>query len=170
MNFQGSTEALSHLSYLIGVLDNQDYCRPIKALSDSSIGQHCRHIIEFFQCLLDGADSGIVNYEKRKRNKMIESDRNYALFCLEKINYEMLSKDFLKNLLLEIDNDEENQDGEFVQTTFGREVSYNIEHTVHHLAIIKIGVNIILPGLDLPENFGVASSTVRFQKKTLNQL
>ncbi len=54
------TESLNQLS-------NDEYIQPSKILFDASIGQHVRHIIELFLCLEKGYESGVVNYEKRKR-------------------------------------------------------------------------------------------------------
>src|SRR5438128_328016 len=56
-----------------------------KLLSQSSIGQHVRHIIELFVCLEDGYTSGTVNYEKRKRDRRIETDKDLAMGLLNKI-------------------------------------------------------------------------------------
>jgi hypothetical protein len=44
-----------------------------------------------------------------------------------------------------------------------RELVYNIEHVVHHMALVKIGLKELLPDLDLPDDFGVAVSTIRYQ-------
>jgi len=42
-----------------------------------------------------------------------------------------------------------------------RELQYNIEHAVHHLAIIKIGVKTLEDSFKLDDNFGIAASTIR---------
>jgi hypothetical protein len=52
-----------------------------------------------------------------------------------------------------------------IPTSFNRELVYLIEHTIHHLAIIKIGLNEAFPTIEIPENFGVAYSTIRFKEK-----
>lgn len=44
---------------------------------------------------------------------------------------------------------------------------YNIEHTIHHLALIKVGLKLVYPDLDLPNHFGVAPSTIKFQQAQL---
>ncbi len=51
-------------------------------------------------------------------------------------------------------------------SSFHREVAYNIEHAIHHMALLKVAVNQTLHYIQLPENFGVASSTVRYQEST----
>jgi len=52
-----------------------------------------------------------------------------------------------------------------IKTNALRELAYNIEHAIHHMAIIKIGINEVSPYILLPSAFGVASSTIRHLKK-----
>ncbi|MDX1476670.1 MAG: hypothetical protein R3301_03155 [Saprospiraceae bacterium] len=51
-----------------------------------------------------------------------------------------------------------------MDSSLERELIYNIEHTIHHLAIIKIGLAIIAPDIPLPAHFGVAPSTVKYKQ------
>ena len=39
---------------------------------------HTRHIIEFYQCLIEQASEGQINYDSRKRDVRIESDPAFA--------------------------------------------------------------------------------------------
>ena len=71
-------------SYLKG-LDSERYQAPLELFSGSSIGQHTRHIIEFFQCMLAQQDKGVVQLCKRVRNHSIESDPDFASQCLSQI-------------------------------------------------------------------------------------
>ena len=50
-------------------------------------------------------------------------------------------------------------------TSLKRELIYNIEHAVHHMAIIKIAIKESLPHIALPEDFGIAYSTIKYQKE-----
>ena len=47
-------------------------------------------------------------------------------------------------------------------SSYSREILYAIEHAVHHMAILKIGVNLEFKKVTVPPNFGVAESTVRY--------
>jgi hypothetical protein len=48
-------------------------------------------------------------------------------------------------------------------TNYYREIVYNLEHTIHHMALIRVGLK-ELASIELPENYGVASATVKHKK------
>ena len=50
-----------------------------------------------------------------------------------------------------------------------REVVYTLDHTVHHLAIIKIAIQVELNHIELDQNMGIAPSTLRNTKKVCVQ-
>jgi hypothetical protein len=142
-------------------LTQEQYVKPCKTLFNASIGQHVRHIIELFQSLLSGYEEGIVNYEHRKRDVNIETNKEVALQLLKNI-YENVDKPN-KGLTLTTCYDEHSSDTMNVITNYHREVIYNLEHAIHHMALIRIGVNEV-SDIKLSENFGVAASTIKHQK------
>jgi len=149
------SESLHHLS-------DEQYVQQSKTLFKATIGQHVRHIIELFVCLEAGYESGLVNYEKRKRDILIEKNKDFAQVLLQKI-YNGLERPN-KKLLLESNYDEHNIETITVATNYYREIIYNLEHTVHHMALIRVGINEV-SNMKLPANFGVASSTVKHRNK-----
>src|SRR5271154_6271961 len=148
------------LSESIDQLSEAQYSQPISILSNGTIGQHVRHIIELFVCLENGYISGVVNYENRKRDKRFETNKDVARELLQLI-YKKLDKSN-KELLLETSCDEHSAKKIKVATNYYREIIYNLEHTVHHMALIRIGFNEIL-NIDSPESYGVASSTIKYR-------
>jgi hypothetical protein len=151
----------TQLSLSLDQLSAEQYSMPCTNLSNSTIGQHVRHIIEMFQCLENGYVSGIVNYENRKRDSNIETDKILACDLLKSINQGLGKHD--KNLVLEgVYNDDSTELMQF-PTNYYREIVYNLEHTIHHMALIRVGLK-ELNGLDLPESYGVASATVKHKK------
>ena len=64
-------------------------------------------------------------------------------------------------ITLEIDYSINGSQKQIMNTTLERELAYNIEHAIHHMAILKIGVRTIAPGTDIPDGFGIAVSTLR---------
>jgi hypothetical protein len=144
-------------------LDDEAYARPLDLLSGSSTGQHTRHIIEFFQCLLEQRVEGAINYDARRRNPAIEQWTDAAAKALEEIAQGIRAVPPKEALHLAVAYDGAAEPTEVVDTTFEREIVYNIEHTIHHLAMIKIGLRTVAPELELPRAFGVAPSTIRYQ-------
>lgn len=52
-----------------------------------------------------------------------------------------------------------------VNSTLLRELLYVMDHSIHHMALIKIGINVNFPQIHLNENFGIFSSTIKFTNK-----
>lgn len=152
-------------------LPEVDYRRSLEILSGSSVGQHVRHILEFYQCLEEGYDSAEVNYDARKRNLQMEQSPGYSIQKLEEFEFFIKSADSQKSLVLFYSYDEiEVQEVQSIISSLDRELLYNLEHAIHHMAIIKIGIKSIHPDFMFPENFGVASSTVRHQQHVHSKL
>jgi hypothetical protein len=151
------------LSGTLEKLTDEQYVYKSATLSNATIGQHVRHIIEMFICLEDGYDQGVVNYEKRKRDVKIETDRAFAGSLLKKI-YNGLSREN-KELVLEATYNEDSNEHILFNTNFYREIAYNLEHTIHHMALIKVGVREVNADLVIPESFGVAASTIKHRKE-----
>lgn len=141
-------------------LSPQQYVQQSNNLFKATIGQHVRHIIELFICLQQGYQAGIVDYGKRKRDPRIELDKELARQLLA-IYGSVRLRD--KPLLLETGYDENSGKSLVVETTYLREVLYNLEHTIHHMALIRIGINEVSE-IVVPEEFGLAPSTIKYRK------
>jgi len=139
-------------------LSTEQYTQPSKSLFNATIGQHVRHVVELFQCLENGYETGLVNYEQRKRDKNIETDKYLAIQLLQGISDRLVRDD--KMILLEMSYDDTSHEKIIVNSNYNREVVYNLEHTVHHMALIRVGVSEV-SDLILPDSFGVASSTMK---------
>ncbi|MFM1771398.1 MAG: hypothetical protein RLZZ71_540 [Bacteroidota bacterium] len=149
---------LSELSHVIGQLHHDDYSKPLPVLSNSTIGQHTRHSIEMFQCLLKGYNQGNFSYDHRQRDLQLETDVSFAQNQIKQICIEMnlpnkalTSSYYLGESTME------------VETNFFRELVFNLEHCIHHNALIRIGVN-ATSDIVMSEHFGVAPSTMEYRK------
>lgn len=150
---------LEQIQYVLDGLTNEQYTQPVKVLSQSTIGQHTRHILEFFTELNKGYENGTVDYDKRIRNHAIESDKFFAVNTLQQIISELVKPD--KELMLRVAYGTAHS--LTVPTNYFRELVYNMEHAVHHMALIRIGAEAITD-IEIPAGFGIAASTLKFRK------
>jgi len=159
---QAVNNVFVQLSTTIDKLSQEQYIQPCRTLLNSTIGQHVRHIIELFQCLENGYDEGLVNYEKRKRDVLIETNKLFATELLSEVHSGLNRAN--KTLNLEACYDDQLDFPITISTNFYREIAYNLEHTIHHMALIRIGISEIAD-ISLPAEFCVASSTLKFRKE-----
>lgn len=158
------TNILDQLEEAVRQIEPSHFSQPIELLSMSSVGQHIRHTLEFFICLESGFGSGLVNYDKRSHDKLIESDKFLALNAIRNIRLFINGQNNDKPLRLEVGYDLAREQYITINTNFARELVYNIEHAVHHMALIKIGVREAAPYVQLPSDFGIAASTIRYKE------
>ncbi|MBI3219648.1 MAG: DinB family protein [Bacteroidetes bacterium] len=155
---------LNQLSRLVEQLRDNDLLTPSRTLNNSTIGQHLRHTLEFFICLEEGYTKGLVNYDKRNHDKLIETDKFIALGTIQQIIDFVNQQQQDQPLKLEVGYHPTSDESVIVETNYFRELTYNIEHAVHHMAIMKIGIHEVAPYITLPADFGVAVSTLRYHQ------
>ena len=156
-------DLLIQLNQIIESCRDEDFSRPLPELSDATFGQHIRHTLEFFICLFDAKNNGVVNYDQRKHDTLIETDRKLAQSVIVSIG-DFLDKnqdDF--ELTFEANYAIKEGTNDQMKSSFYRELAYNIEHAIHHMALLKVAVKQSLGYITLPEHFGVASSTIRYR-------
>lgn len=152
-------KTLNELSGLLSQLSDDDYCCPCHDLGNATIGEHTRHIIEMFQCLENQYKSGIVNYDNRKRDYLIQTNTAFAKECIATILNQVDKKNKELQLQQIVDGEEL-----LIQSNYQRELLYNLEHCIHHQALIKVAI-IQSNSLAIDENFGVARSTIEYRKQ-----
>ncbi|TBO43592.1 DinB family protein [Pedobacter kyonggii] len=155
------TNLLEQLHGIIGGLTNTEFTHPLTILSGSTIGQHGRHILEFYLELNKGYAIGEVDYDRRERNHAVENDKEVAQQCLREIICSLGKPD--RKLVLVVNYDAEESQSIRIQTNYYRELIYNLEHTVHHMALIRIGIGAI-SAIEIPAGFGIAASTLKYRQ------
>ena len=149
-------EALEECKNVLRQLSDSKYSEKVDALSNASIGEHVRHFIEFYRCLISQSLSGRINYGLRKRDKAVQNDPIEAIKAIEEIQSAIAGL----NLNDPLDLIDHSNGSLKIQTNMGRELQYNFEHTIHHLAIVGIGLKLIAPNIRISSYFGVAPSTI----------
>ncbi len=159
-------ENLNEIKEMIGSIESSHYTYKSSLLSNSSIGQHVRHILEFYICLIEGESTKVVNYDKRKRNLTIETDLNFTIEVIQSITAKLDSlagQDF--PLTLEASFDNKSNELLVIPSSFSRELAYCLEHSIHHQALIKIGLIELNCCDNINSNFGVAPATIKHKEE-----
>ncbi|HLV23493.1 MAG TPA: hypothetical protein VKY36_01780 [Moheibacter sp.] len=154
-------ELLEKIAFVTQQLKPEEYAEPLPLLMNNSIGKHIRHILDLMECLCASHLSGELNYDMRNRDQQIETSPqatslkiNYLRNSINNLNEEKKIKLKQKISGLEV----------LLETHTNREILYNIEHSVHHLAIIRMGIEHYFPHIELPKNFGIAHSTAQHRE------
>jgi hypothetical protein len=151
------------INAILEELQPHEYRRQLPEFEGSSLGQHFRHILEFFQCLEKGIRSGTVDYAARERNLLYEDNPNIAASAFESFADELPSLDTAKGL--QVSAEFGGQERPAYSSTVGRELMFVYDHAIHHLAIIKIGLLCHFPHVRADRDLGVSPSTIKARVK-----
>lgn len=146
------------LAELLKQLSPHEYRTPCAAIGGSSIGEHIRHVIEMYQILESGYEAGTVDYSLRERNRRLETETDYALSKINALRTQLDKPDKPLELV-----DHTDGNGYRIRTNYYRELLYNLEHSIHHQALIKVASREC--SVVVSENFGVARSTVEYRRQ-----
>jgi uncharacterized damage-inducible protein DinB len=153
---EANLDVLEQLCSVATKLEDSCWTRPAGNLR---IGPHVRHVIEFYQCFLDGLDRGEIDYDSRRRNANIENSRPAALRALKSVREQLREVSRVRlDIEIRVCEDEAS-----LQSTVGRELSCLLNHTIHHMALIAIALNLF--GVRVDRTFGVAPSTLRYREQ-----
>ena len=154
-------EDLTDLRQLVDLIPVDTYTFKSPMLADSTIGQHVRHVLEFYGCVLHGDADTTVNYDKRERSHELENDPIAASIYISRL-IELLGVDMEdRPLLLEADFSTTGDISKSLVSSLYRELAYCLEHSIHHKALIKVGLLAQGKAHLIPQDFGVAASTIR---------
>lgn len=157
----GARESLRQGRELLEKMDANLYGRSCPQAFDATIGQHFRHCLDHFDMFLRQIDLGEINYDLRERQPGLETSPVQALDKIRSIegSISALDEDRLArrvNLSAGVGDEAVH----LCESTVARELYYVTAHAIHHYALIAVIANHL--ELELPENFGVAPSTVAY--------
>lgn len=134
----------------------------------AGVGGHFRHCIDFYNGFLSSLETGQINYVRRQRNPLVETNAALAIAEIESIIDKLghLSAiDLHKPVRVILEESFAPLDAsDWSGSTIGRELQALISHTVHHYAIIALALR--LQGYEPDAEFGVAPSTLAYWKQT----
>jgi hypothetical protein len=149
---------------LLRIVSDESYTRRLPEAFNSAVGGHYRHCLDHFQCLLEGLETGEVNYDHRHRDLRVEHDRDFALAETRRLlcAWEIMSPGALAlPIMVRSSVSYDAAESPASSSTVGREVMYAIAHAIHHYALLAVMCGLL--GVRLPPGFGVAPSTIRHQ-------
>ena len=170
MNINPHKIVLNDIKTLLQKIDADAFVKKNEILSGASIGEHLRHIIEFYLCCLQQHKNTTINYDLRERNKELETNKTKGIeavdFVFDFLN-KLENKDD-KNLIMRSVHENEEEDENAIKTTFFRELNYCMDHGIHHQSLIKIAL--IDHGIAhlIHDNLGVAFSTQNYRNQCVS--
>jgi uncharacterized damage-inducible protein DinB len=154
--------ALRQTAELLAGLTDEQYARKPGGALPSSIGGHVRHNLDHVACLLAGLPDGRLDYDRRERGTLVETDRRAALAAVRHLECDLLRFPWAcapaaVRLALLTAPDRPPVE---VATTPARELAFVLSHTIHHNALIAVLAAAV--GAAVPVGFGYAPATAAY--------
>ena len=129
-------ENLQKASELLLSIDQESYIDESIAPYHSSIGSHIRHVLDFFNCIIEGLDANKIDLTSRKRDERISTQIPFALDSILTIqqtllNFAEVNTDYLVHV-----TDNLGQGNVTVNYTLESILAHANSHAVHHFATI----------------------------------
>jgi hypothetical protein len=163
---QATLDLIRQIKGLLTQIEPTQYRLALPEFNGSTLGQHFRHSLEFFQCLEKSHASGLVDYAARERNLMYEDNPMLTAeaFDVFAALLPVLNMDAPMQVRAEFGSDDRPE----YPSTLGRELLFAYDHAIHHLAIIKIGLHCHFPDIQIDSDLGVSPSTIKARKIKAN--
>ncbi len=161
-------EALHQLAEFLGGLPVDRFALPNG--EDAAIGEHVRHILDHYTCLVRGTD-GTVDYTERCREPTVGRCRDTALERIARARTELAglagvgrtagepSTQGTLRVRYHPGGNGPAPAPHLLESSLERELMFALSHTIHHMALIAVLAR--QAGIPVPPGFGVAPSTRR---------
>lgn len=143
--------------HLLASIDDEAYSNRLYILFSNSTGAQMRHILEFYECFLDGLPHANIDYDARRRDSSIETSRTAAIHKIDHITRSLTQCNPRDNII------QVHTEAASTNSSVTRELLSLVSHTIHHYALIAVAMR--LQGLPVDPQFGVAPSTLRYQQQ-----
>jgi len=159
----GCIEACARCADVAEAVGATDYGR--SPAGRSSIGGHVRHALEHVQCLLDGLEGGLIDYDARARDQRLERDPVFVRRTATALRDRLLAlgHEQLQAALTVRDSAAPQAPPCEMASTLGRELAFLSGHTLHHLEIA--GLLAALLGIEVPGEWSLAYSTAAWRQR-----
>lgn len=157
--------ALEEGAKIISALTPHQYQAVMTPQFSASVGQHMRHILDHYDCFLQGIPTRHINYDQRARALHIETDKNSALQMLSRLAFQLKTitpslthADDQDHIQVSLRTSLSTETPVPVTSSLQRELIFLQSHTIHHYAIIASILKLLDVSVD--NSFGVAASTL----------
>lgn len=149
---------------LLRDIDDVQYAATLPPVFSSGVGAHIRHILDHFDCLLDGLASGRVDYDQRQRDQRVEAQRVVAIERLEATiaTLNQLRGGPVETTLL-VKMDSGSHTPTWAESSLTRELQFLTSHTIHHYALVAAILG--HAGCTVSRGFGISPSTLRHERR-----
>ena len=146
---------------LLERLDDSVYSSTAPGFAPHRVGAHLRHILEFYQCFIDGLDGSHIDYDSRQRDESIERSHHAASIAIRSLIYALDAlAEHERIVWVRMEDAEASGVREsFMESSLSRELQVLSSHTVHHFALIAMTLR--AHGVQMDPDFGMAPSTLR---------
>lgn len=159
-----NTETLEQVLSLIDAAHGAAYIDVAEGMT-SSLGCHVRHVLDHYSALQLGVTTGEINYDKRSRDSVIETDAEQAkekVYSLITWLNENITTDVHLKMKTEISATK--QETITIDSSLQRELIYLLNHTVHHMAQVTLALRIM--GITINGQIGIAPATLTHLRKS----
>lgn len=150
---------------LLDGISDAHYTASPSGLAPHKTGGHLRHILEFYECFLDGLAKGRIDYDARKRDLSVETSRRAAQARIHSLIHRLATGPSLRIdslILVRIEDSAGSRVSEpFLISSVGRELQALSSHSIHHFALIAMTLRAL--GVTANPDFGIAPSTLRYR-------
>jgi uncharacterized damage-inducible protein DinB len=153
---------------LLEEITNDQYSQNSGPYNKSGVGKHFRHIIEHYFSFLNPVGR-LIDYDARERDLRLETDRSFMIEAMESVITGLNKLNDTPSVLdtpFEIRSNEGigEENSPLSSSSLRRELQFLISHTVHHYALIGLILQTL--GIQPAPDFGVAPSTLRYEKES----
>jgi hypothetical protein len=150
------------LLQLVRLLENfpeKHYRKSLEVIADASVANNVCTILKNYRNLLHGMERGEIDYHRKPTDVNWELNKVYAIESIRTIIH-TLDK-WPSTAEIKVVSDIGCMESHKLKTnsTYGRELLYCMENTIHHMVVMKTGVFIQWPEVEVPRNFGMISES-----------
>ena len=149
---------------LLEGLDDTVYSTTPRGFAPHRAGAHLRHVLDFYQCFLNGVGSSHIDYDSRRRDEAVEYSRDAASAAIWSIIRSLETSHELRGeriIWVKMEDADPHAVREsFMESSISRELQVLSSHTVHHFALIAMTLR--MHGVEMDPDFGMAPSTLRY--------